>query len=361
MAVKRGGGYRARANAKNFTHDEAQRRLDETVKPFNRQVVNALNVDAVSCSYFSVQDRTGRPCSCMKQSIDIQNTGTNVPVSTPTQKPQGGMFELVLQDTDFMGEKESAQRTTLDVSGDAPNIKDNSGAGESTGEGFEDGIFGANSVDCGICHRVGFQPGYQAYGKQRVLLTHYDVVDIKAMQLDRSEQPHLFRRLDTAGFVEYPVRVPKIFTKVRIRVYENHAHVPVMPTMRNGQPVDLMFFQQCAGHETKVRVNANHTHVVIEFDLGIPPLKVNISGEQKTIDYERLETMSDITVILPPTLSEVNSRDVIVIPERRLALRVTDKERKITATKRPLEWSVTTRVLQPTEKLKRLDDLRRIN
>jgi hypothetical protein len=130
--------------------------------------------------------------------------------------------------------------------------------------------------------------------------------------------------------------------------------------MRDGQPVDLLFFQQCAGFETVIRVPASHTHVVFEFDLGLPPMKVNISGEQKSIDYERLETMSDITVILPPTISEVNSRDIIIIPNRRLALRVTDKERKITATKRPLEWSVTTRVLQPTEKIKRLDDLRRL-
>lgn len=358
MATKRGTNYRVRASAKNFTHDEAQRRLNETVKPFNKQVVNALNVDAVECSYFAVQDRTGRPCSCVKQSIDIQNTQTNVPLSIPETRAGRGTFELVLQDTDFMGEKESAQRTTLDVSGDTPQIASSSGQG--SGDGFEDGIFGPNSVDCGICHRIGFQPGYQTFGKQRVLLTHYDIADIKGVQLDRAEQPHLFRRTTKDGYVEYTIKVPLIFTKVRYRVYENHATVPTVPTLRNGQPVDLLFFKQCAGHETAIRVHANHTHVVVEFDLGIPPLKVNISGENKSIDYERLETMSDITVILPPTITEVNSRDIIIIPGRRLALRVTDKERKITAEKRTLEWSVTTRVLQPTEKIKRLDDLRRL-
>lgn len=358
MTIKRGTAYRTRANARNFTHEEAQKRLDETVKPFNKQVINALNVDYVECSYFAVQDRTGRPCSCQKQKIDKEDAHTNVPVSTPMSKAGTSTFELVLQDTDFMGERESAQRTTMDVTGDTPNVGANSGQGEN--QGFEDGIFGANSVDCGICHRVGFQPGYQAYGKQRVLLTHYDVIDVRGVQIDRSEQPHLMRREAQDGYVEYPINVPKIFTKVRFRVYENHAPVQTMPTLRNGRPIDLLFFQQCAGHETVIRVPATHTHVIVEFDLGIAPLKVNISSEQKSIDYERLETMSDITVVLPPTIAEVNSRDVIIIPDRRLALRVTDKERKITATKRPLEWSVTTRVLQPTEKLKRLDDLRRL-
>lgn len=359
MAVKRGTSYRTRANARNFTHDEAQRRLDETVKPFNKQVVNALNVDYVECSYFLVQDRTGRPCSCQKQKVDREDTATNVPVSIPSPRKGDGLFDITLQDVDFMGEKESAQRTVIDVSGDSQNIESKSGVGNNESL-FEDGIFGANSVDCGICHRVGFQPGYQSYGKQRTLLTHFDILAVHGVMIDRAEAPHLMRKSIPDGYVEYPVKVPKLFKSVRFRIYEGHAPVPAIPTLRNGQPIDLLFFQQCAGHETVIRVPANHTHVVIEFDLGLPPLKINISGEQKSIDYERLETMSDITVVIPPTVSEVNSRDIIIIPERRLALRVTDKERKITSTKRLLEWSVTTRVLQPTEKLKRLDDLRRL-
>lgn len=349
MAIKSGTHYRTRANAKNFTQEEAQKRLTETVKPFNKQVVNSLGVDAVTCSYFAVQDRTGRPCSCQKQQAQSSDN-TNVNIAVPDARQGTGMFELVLQDNDFMGER--AERTVIDVSGDIPQI-------EETG-GFEDGLFTANSVNCGICHRVGFQPGYQSYGKHRVLLTHYDIQETRAFQIDTSEQPHLMRRLEKTGFVEYPVKVPKIFKSVRFRVYEGHAPVAEIPTLRNGQPVDLLFFRQCAGHETVIRVHSTHTHVVVEFDLGIPPMKVNISGEHKMIDYEKLETMSDITVVLPPTITEVNSRDILIIHDRRLALRVTDKERKTTADKRPLEWVVTTRVLQPTEQIKRIDDLRRL-
>jgi len=352
MTIKRGTHYRTRANAKNFTQEEAQKRLNETVKPFNKQVVNSLSVDAVKCSYFSVQDRTGRPCSCQKQQVSTHRPDQNVPIQAPETKHGSGMFELVLQDNDFMGEK--AERTIIDVSGDTPQIA------PSDDSGFEDNIFGANSVNCGICHRIGFQPGYQSYGKHRVLLTHYDILELRAFQVDTSEQPHIMRRSHKDGYVEYPVKVPKVFTSVRLRVYEGHAPVAETPTMRNGEPVDLLFFTQCAGHETSIRVHSNHTHVVIEFDLGLPAMNVNISGEQKSIDYERLETMSDITVVLPPTITEVNSRDIIIIPSRRLALRVTDKERKITADKRLLEWVVTTRVLQPTEQIKRIDDLRRL-
>lgn len=350
MSVQSGNEKRTRSNARNFTHEQAQKRLTETVKPFNKQVINSLGVDAVTCSYFQVQDRTGRPCSCQKQSIDT-DVKTNVPVSMPESRAGTGMFELVLQDNDFMGER--AERTVIDVTGDVPEIESPSGD-------FEVGMFGTNSVNCGICHRIGFQPGYQAYGKVRVLLTHYDINDMRSFQVDRAEQPHMMRKTDKEGYVEYPVRVPKVFTKVRYRVYENHAPVPDVPTLRNGKPIDLLFFQQCAGHETVIRVHASHTHVILEFDLGLPPLKVNISGENKSIDYERLETMSDITVILPPSVSEVSAKDILIINDRRLALRVTDKERKITADKRPLEWSVTTRVLQPTEQLKRLDDLRKL-
>lgn len=354
MTVKSGNEKRTRSNAKNFTYEQAQKRLTETVKPFNQQVINSLFVDAVECNYFMVQDRTGRPCSCQKQSIATDGN-TNVPVSAPEPRASGGngMFELVLQDGDFLGEK--AERNIIDVTGDVPIIQ--VADSEST---FEDGIFGANSVNCGICHKIGLQPGYQPYGKQRVLLTHYDVAELRSFQIDRSEQPHLMRITDKSGYVEYKVKVPLVFTKVRFRIYENHAPVQDIPTMRDGRPIDVLFFRQCAGHETIIRVHSSHTHVILEFDLGIPPMRVNISGENKSIDYERLETMSDITVILPPTIHEVNARDIIIIGGRRLALRVTDKDRKITADKRPLEWSVTTRVLQPTEQIKRIDDLRKL-
>ena len=96
------------------------------------------------------------------------------------------------------------------------------------------------------------------------------------------------------------------------------------------------------------------THVVLEFDLDVPKLRANISGEQAALDYERLTTISDITVILPPTLAEVEPGDILILKKRNLALKVRDKDRKITADKRRLEWSVSTRVLQPTEALRNI-------
>ena len=65
-------------------------------------------------------------------------------------------------------------------------------------------------------------------------------------------------------------------------------------------------------------------------------------------------TIGDINVILPPSLAEVENGDILIIKKRNLALKVRDKDRKITADKRRLEWSVSTRVLQPTEALRNI-------
>lgn len=357
MTIRRGTNYSTRRNAKNFINEEAQRRLNETVKPFNKQVTNSLFVDAVECAYYSVQDNTGRPCSCQQQHTGgtPANENTNLHIDIPETKGSGGMFELMLQDTDFMGEQaERSKRSVLDVSGakDTPVI-----AAEGD---FEDGLFGANSVNCGICHRIGFQPGYQLHGQQRTLLTHYDIEDMRGFQLDRSEAPHIMRRLENTGYVEYRVAVPKVFRGVRFRIYVNHAAVPDDIYRKDHRKVDLNFLRDCAGHTAVIRVLREHTHVIVEFDLGLPPMRVNLSAEQKSIDYERLETINDMTVVMPPTLSDVNPRDIIIIPSRRLALKVNDKELKITADRRPLEWSVQTRVLQPTEHIRRIHDLRKV-
>lgn len=61
MAIKRGTRTIARVHAKNYTHKEAQKRLDETVAPFNQQYQNALHIDSVEIDYYQVQLKVGVP------------------------------------------------------------------------------------------------------------------------------------------------------------------------------------------------------------------------------------------------------------------------------------------------------------
>jgi hypothetical protein len=118
--------------------------------------------------------------------------------------------------------------------------------------------------------------------------------------------------------------------------------------------IDLL--RTFAGRNIPLEVRAlEFTHVVIEFDLGVDRIRANLGVESHTLDYERLEAIENFPVILPPTIHEVEVGDVIVIPDRVLALKITDKERKITATKRRLEWSVQTRLLQKLEPLRHIN------
>ena len=64
--------------------------------------------------------------------------------------------------------------------------------------------------------------------------------------------------------------------------------------------------------------------------------------------------MSDIPIVLGPEIADVNEGDIVCIPERGLYMKIRDKERKITADQRRLEWVCSTRVLQPTEPLRNI-------
>jgi len=81
-------------------------------------------------------------------------------------------------------------------------------------------------------------------------------------------------------------------------------------------------------------------------------INANIGGETTTLDYDRLQTMSDIPIVFGPEVSDVNEGDIVVIPNRNLFLKIRDKERKIMQDQARLEWVCNARVLQPTEPLR---------
>jgi len=363
MAIKRGTRTISRVNAKNFTQDIAQRRLDETVAPFNRQVENSLAVDGVEVDYYSIQQRVGVPCTCEKTAVlplGSHDYDTGVAPVIPHKHSDNSGIKLKFQDDDVFGESiaekvfNDAADEVIDVTGERHTHFEEIDDGPQQ---YDDTALGGGSVNCGICYRTGMVPPYKAYGKQRFLFTNYEVADIDGFFLDSTEQPHKFKAHSIGqGWVKFKTIVPKYFAGVTFSVRDNIQYLPQGKLFNtDGTLLGLRDFKAHAGRALEFLVKASQfTHVVIEFDLSVPKIIANISAEQMALDYERLTTISDINVILPPSLSEVEPGDVIIIKKRNLALKVRDKERKITASTRRLEWSVSTRVLQPTEALRLL-------
>ena len=363
--VKRGPATIKRRHAKNYIQIEAQKRLSETVNPFNTQTVNALHVNSVEADYYQVQDKTGYPCSCEKTeslppNYDIPEN--NVPPVVPTQKGDSSEgVQIRLKDNDLFGDgpaEHIMDALEFDVSGDRdhPLVPNDKLSNEPEGNiDYEDGLFLGTNVQCGICYRAGYQPGYKAYGKQRHVFTHKDIEDAREYWTNTTKSPHTMeRQVEKTPFVEFRVLVPKYFNHIIFSV-RNNEKILQGEHLYNalGERLTLSNFKESAGSDIAFQVKAKEfTHVVLEFDLGIPKLVVNIGLESQTLDYSLLETIGNMPVVLPPTVHEVKSNDVLVLKKRRLALKIIDKERKITSDQRRLEWMVQTRVLQPTEALK---------
>lgn len=372
--IKRGLSNHARTRAKNFTQKEAQARLTETVAPFNRQVENSLFVDAVEVDFYQSCAKTGKPCTCEKielrpefNTITHAARDTNVAPIVPTVDDDSSAgLEIHLQDDSLFGDSPAEKlygATVYDVSGndfieddDIPEaLYDEITTKEGDSSFEETTMFGSNA-NCGICYKTGFQPGYVAYGKQRSLLTSWDIERIGSYTLNTTGTPNSLRRQGPVGahtFVEFAISVPKFFKTCIVSVRNNIQVLIGEKLLVDGSPLTIATLKQYAGKRMPLRVNAEEfTHVVLEFDLGLDKLRANIGTESQMLDYSKLEAMGTFPVVLPPSVPEVNIGDALIIKDRRLALKVTDKERKITADKRRLEWVLQARVIQRTEPLR---------
>lgn len=367
MAIKRGGNTISRNQARNYTQETAQKRLDETVPAFNQQVMNSLFVDSIEVEYYHIQTKTGVPCTCEKTAVEpvmLDEGDSNIAPVIPTKDSTDKKAKVRFQEEDIFGESmaEKIYNDTdvkrIDVNGDMPHIFSEIDEPAIGDDAYGDGFLGGGGIDCGVCYRTGFQPPYKAYGKQRYLFTNYDIENISGYFVNTHKAPHTMERHDPnqPGFVLFKTIVPKYFKTITVSIRDNLVYLVEDHLLRtDGERLTMDEFREHAGREIEFLVQARcFTHVIIEFELDIPKLRANISPEQASLDYERLTTIGDITMILPPTLSEIEPGDIMILKKRNLALKVRDKDRKSTADKRRLEWSVSTRVLQPTEALRNI-------
>ncbi len=359
--IKRGVPNNPRKHARNYIQKQAQKRLDETVQAFNHQVENSLAVDAVEIELYQIQLQVGAPCSCSKTHkdvsafIDDDDNGFS-PTMIPHKEHRRDGINIQFQDDDIFGDGMAEKVlndavSTFDVSGDDAIV----GTLEADDEiEFTDGLL-SGSINCGICYRSTLVPGFKAYGRQRTLFTHHNVENLRGVFLDSTQSPHCFVRQHDDGFASFLLPVPKFFKSVTVSIRDNIQVLNERPHVANGALLSISDLRRHAGRDIEIFIKVDSfTHVVFDFDMGVEKIRANISGENIALDYDRLTTLSDMTVVLGPSVSDVNPGDIICIPKRNLVLKVRDKERKITASQRRLEWVVQTRVLQPTEPLKQI-------
>jgi hypothetical protein len=368
--------------ARNFTHVPAQKRLDETLPTFHNQIENALQVDSVEAIVFK-KSEIGRPCTCKKlpvtENLDAIN-GSNLPPNIEPQDSESGGILMDFGEDDIFGDhgqqtvqtgrnQSDAQREQQLREQEAGDLVDDEGSmdmvddGSSAILGFEDNLFASNSINCGICYMRGIQPAYEPLNHTMFTLTNYNIVNSQGYHVDFSEHPAKMKvQGDPAqAWMEFRINVPKYFKSIRFSVRDNLQLIKGAYLHPTAQPVDgvpncsFKWFEENRGRTVSIFVRGeDFTHVMIFFENNANPLKVNISQENETLDYQRESTIGQITVIAPEKIGHIRNADVIVIPERRLSLKVTDAPRKTTARRQIIEWELTTRSVQRSEALRNI-------
>lgn len=359
MTIKRGTRTNQRRNAKNFTQAIAQKRLDETVEPFNRQVQNSLAVDAVQIDYYHIQRKVGTPCTCgtVQKTPIVGDSGGAHPLTVRNRHSEHENASVVFQEDNIFGD--NLAELIYEDSGDTPIDVSGTSVMEIPATIEDESIMNGGSVNCGICYRTQHLPPYKANNKQRFLFTSHEIAAVDQYFVNTTEAPHTIESHGqfSNGSVAFELTVPKYFKDVVFSVRDNIRYIAGEKLWdTHGRPLSVQELRHNAGRTITFFVKApKFTHVVVEFGIDVEPMYANISQESMALDYGRLMTIGDIQVVLPPTLHGVENGDILIVKKRNLALMVRDKEWKATADRRTFGWRVSTRVLQPSEPMRTLN------
>lgn len=337
-----------RRKAGNFTHEAANKRLQEALPVFQDKVKNALNVDSVEVIIYKSLD-TGKPCMCRVTLGDA--------VTTKDQEQNPDDYGIEIDNTDMFGEMPYESDSVVLEAGDLL-----SGRETDVHDDDDDEIFNRpidNSPKCGICYRTGFTPPFEAVGFSFYSFDATDLEDTFGYFYSQSDVPTKMIRssdeiADTA-FVKFEVAIPRYFQQCKVAIRDNLQFLPALPYVKVGEKfveLELSHLDSARGDYIDVYVREEEfTHITFLFSLGANPIHANLSEEANGVDFMTMNTIGNMQVVLPHNIGWIKPHDVIHVPSRNLVLKVTDAPRKTTSKQQTWEWNVSTRVLQPNEDL----------
>lgn len=368
---------RGKRNAKNFTHERAQKRLDEALPIFKQQIENALQVDKVQ-AIIAKRIRASRYCTCCKRPVDPDSPNN---IDTTLLDIEGEEGEMVIQDVVQPIAGAPKKTVKIDLGSDSifgsdltqknnenPDNNNRIELGDFIKERkevvretatetpleFDDLVTMGNGVECGICFREGREPPFEFTNYRQSLMTSLDVREIYGFYLDDGTPRNMVNTDKAEGYVMFEVLVPKYFIDVSYSIRNNTEVLPSRAQLYLGNTKTPLRKEHLDAHRGRsitvcVRNIATFTHAVLMFKLSEDSIQANISQENEMINYENEVTIGDITVVLPSRVGLFRSEDFIIIPERNLVLKVNDNPRKSTADRQVWEWMATTRAVQRSE------------
>lgn len=354
--IERGKPRNTYDRHKTYETERVQRRLDSIQKVVQSKVEQALQVDATDIVIFK-KAKMGLTCSCNKTENDaLDNMAGGL---KSLGRESDAMSATVKIDTVSKGMFGGGRQTvSLDDIDDGMNAAMDAAdlMGIDTGEEFDVKWDGGNVANCGICYRQGVVPGFISTGFIYNIATHYHVKELEGYTLDQSTSPATFRQVRKDGYADFDQLIPKYFTQATYSVRLNETMLPAFPRpmlLVNGVEVELTAanLERWRGKHVTIRVRGIEafSHVTMIFDLGVPPVKGNISEEANVLNYDQELTVGNITVVLPARSGAIEPEDILVLPFKNYVLKVMEAPKKRTAKNDQWEWVCTTRPIQRKE------------
>ncbi len=354
--IERGKPRNNYTRHKTYETDRVQKRMDSIQKVVQSKVEQALALDSTDIIIFK-KAKMGLTCSCNKVENDIMD---EMPAALKSVARESDAASAAVKISPvskgmFGGGR---QVVTLDDIDDGMNAAMDAAdlMGVDTGEEFDTRWDGGNNVNCGICYRQGVVPGFVCTGFIYNVMTHHHAVDISGYTLDQSTSPASFRQVRKDGYVDFKQLVPKYYKQATYSVRQNDRVLPAFPRpmiVHQGVAMELTVanLEPFRGQEITIRIqNVDvFTHATMIFDLGVPPVKGNISEEANVLNYDQELTVGNITVVLPARSGAIEPEDILVLPFKNYVLKVMEAPKKRTSQNEQWEWVCVTRPVQRKE------------
>ena len=319
--IKRIGNPKNPITAKNFVAPSAELRRENLQKARQSFQQNSFAVDSPEIVYFA-QVRNGHTCTChaseLPETIEQPIKTTYVAPELKKHTDRVGTTQVsfsTISKTPLFGTLPTGDEDDMETS-----LLDDS---ESNNPLFPN-LF-HKGTDCGICFRTGITPLISTVGRLFYSLTTHNYCKLQMYRIESTKTPNPFLcnnpiedsalitpQVVSANHVAFNISVPKYYSGTSYRIFNNTIALDAKLYV-DGAPLTKELLFSFRGKDIQVQVSgATFTHVFMEFDFGLS-LKANFPQFNITKDYTYFFNLQQITIELPPSVSNAQVNDFVYV------------------------------------------------
>lgn len=352
----------------------ARSSIDQVIKSAQQQYHNALSVNARPCLYFS-RKLSGRLCSCSHAMAVNPNGTTGIPSAPGAQSIAPDKFgspefiDTMMQGTSFsvnrygnrpanalpLSTDQSMWDPTLDRKSTTEIDEFSSTViAESLDDFIEqpagNNLLNESTKSCSVCMNTGFIGGYDPVNMLRIIYAIQ--VEWGGVTLDTSRRPAVFQVLFTPAL---NIIIPKAARNlITLKVWNNRDLVPGVGFYINSC-LFTKVWQAQRGSEVRLQLDFSKapvqefTHLEVMWDIGMPPVYIEWSNIEYSENLEVEDQISDVNLIIAPTIPVVALYDIIIEDVFNRSWRITNVNTHFDREKHVGGWNVSARLLQKYE------------